>query len=46
MKRNFKFAALALAAVALVAACNNNATPEPVDTMPVIDTTVVEQVIE
>ena len=46
MKRNFKFAALALADVALVAACNNNATPEPVDTMPVIDTTVVEQVID
>ena len=41
MKRNFKFAALALAAVALVAACNNNATPEPVDTMPVIDSTPV-----
>ena len=47
MKRNIKIAALALTAMALMAACNNNTkTEEVIDTMPVIDTTVVEQVID
>lgn len=47
MKKNFRIAALALGAVALMAACNNNATTdELLDTMPVIDTTVVEEVID
>jgi hypothetical protein len=47
MKRNIKIAALALTAMALMAACNNNTkTEEVIDTMPVIDTTVVEEIID
>ena len=47
MKKNIKIAALALTAMALMAACNNNTqTEELVDTMPVIDTTVVEEIID
>lgn len=47
MKKNIKIAALALTAMALMAACNNNTqTEELIDTMPVIDTTVVEEIID
>lgn len=47
MKRNFRFAAVALTAMALMAACNNNAPEEVVlDTLPAVDTTVVEEVID
>lgn len=50
MKRNFRIAALALAAMFTVAACNNQPAEEAVDTTPVveevIDTTpVVEEVV-
>lgn len=47
MKRNFRFAAVALTAMALMAACNNNAPEEvALDTLPAVDTTVVEEVID
>ena len=46
MKRNFKLAALALAACGLMVACNNNAPAELVDTVVPIDTTVVEELID
>lgn len=46
MKKNFKFAAIALAAFAMMTACNNNAPEEvALDTTPVMDT-VVEEVID
>lgn len=45
MKKNFKLAAIALAAFAMMAACNNNAPEEVVlDTTPI--DTVVEEVID
>lgn len=47
MKRNFRFAAVSLTAMALMAACNNNAPEEvALDTLPAVDTTVVEEVID
>ncbi|MCQ2273192.1 MAG: hypothetical protein MJZ86_00175 [Bacteroidales bacterium] len=46
MKKNFRLAAIALTACAMMVACNNNAPEEAVlDTMPVIDTTVVDSVV-
>lgn len=45
MKKNIKFVALAIAALALTAACNNNAPEEVIDTTP-IDTAIVEEVID
>lgn len=45
MKKNFRLAAIALCAVALMTACNNNATEEVVlDTTPI--DTVVEEVMD
>ena len=46
MKANFRIAALALAAMALTAACNNAPTEEVGDTMPAIDTTVIDTLPE
>ena len=46
MKKNVRIAALALAACGLMAACNNNAPAELVDTVVPIDTTVVEEIID
>lgn len=47
MKANFRIVALALAAMALTVACNNNPTEEVnEDTMPIIDTTIVDSVVE
>ena len=46
MKKNFRIAAIALTAVALMAACNNNKNAEEIaDTLPAIDTTVVDSVV-
>ena len=46
MKKNFRIAALAVAACGLMAACNNNAPAELVDTVVPIDTMVVEEIID
>ena len=46
MKKNFRIAALAVAACGLMVACNNNAPAELVDTVIPIDTTVVEELID
>ncbi len=46
MKKNFKIAALAMAACGLMVACNNNAPAELVDTVVPIDTMVVEEIID
>lgn len=46
MKKNFRIAALAVAACGLMVACNNNAPAELVDTVVPIDTTVVEELID
>lgn len=46
MKRNFRLAALAVTAMALMAACNNSNTEEVVlDTLPAADT-VIEEVVD
>lgn len=46
MKKNFRIAALAVAACGLMVACNNNAPAELVDTVVPIDTMVVEEIID
>ena len=46
MKKNFRIAALAVAACGLMVACNNNAPAELVDTVVPIDTMVVEELID
>ena len=46
MKKNFRIAALAIAACGLMVACNNNAPAELVDTVVPIDTMVVEELID
>lgn len=46
MKRNFRYAAIAVAAMGLMAACNNNTQEVTLDTMPAIDTTVIEEVVD
>lgn len=46
MKKNFRIAALAMAACGLMVACNNNAPAELVDTVVPIDTMVVEELID
>ena len=46
MKKNFRIAALAVAACGLMAACNNNAPAVLVDTVVPIDTMVVEEIID
>ncbi len=46
MKANFRIVALALAVMALAVACKHNPTEEQTDTLPAIDTTVIDTVIE
>ena len=46
MKANFRIVALPLAAMALTVACKNAPTEEVADTMPAIDTTVIDSVVE
>lgn len=46
MKKTIRIAALALAACGLMAACNNNAPTELVDTVVPIDTAVIEEIID
>lgn len=47
MKKNFRYATVALTVMALMTACNNNANEEvPLDTLPAIDTAVIEEVTD
>lgn len=46
MKRNFRYAAIAVAVMGLMAACNNNTQEVALDTLPAVDTTVIEEVID